>query len=160
MTAFWREGDSAIFAAMALAALVSAIAPTMAGPRVRPKSRSMLVAPLAMPAFGVGTLLTATTVMAVTAVLKPAPTTSRGTAMAAIERLVAGMAASTRSPMPIRAAPAASTQPGLKRCNVLVLTGKSATPMMLSRTNPTAVLSGGNSWMAESRMLVAYAVPR
>src|SRR3954469_15774142 len=99
--ACWSVDDEAILAPMVFAAWVRAIAPTIAGPSVRPKSRSMLVAPLAMPAFEVGTLLTATTVMAVTAVLKPAPTTSRGTAMAAIERLVAGMAASTRSPTPI-----------------------------------------------------------
>ena len=146
---------------MALAALVSAIAPTMAGPRVRPKSRSMLVAPLAMPAFGVGTLLTATTVMAVTAVLKPAPTTSRGTAMAAIERLVAGMAASTRSPMPIRAAPAASTQPGVE---ALQRPGADREEhdthdVEAGRTRLRSS-AAGNSWMAESRMLVAYAVPR
>src|SRR3954452_10621592 len=108
--ACWSVDDEAILAPMVLAAWVRAIAPTIAGPSVRPKSRSMLVAPLAMPAFEVGTLLTATTVIAVTAVLNPAPTTSSGTAMAAIDRFVAGIAARATSPMPIRAMPAASTQ--------------------------------------------------
>src|SRR4051794_6920943 len=109
-----REGDAAILALIVFAALVRAMAPTMAGPRVRPKSRSMLVAPLAMPALSVGTLLTATTVIAVTAVLKPAPTTSSGTAMEAIEGCVAaGRAARATSPIPMSAMPAASTHPGL-----------------------------------------------
>src|SRR6476469_4427032 len=111
--ACWSVGDEAILAPIVFAAWVSAIAPTIAGPRVRPKSRSMLVAPLAMPALDVGTLLTATTVMAVTAVLKPAPTTSSGTAIAAIERLVAGIAARATSPRPISVMPAARTHPGL-----------------------------------------------
>src|ERR1700712_3966097 len=87
-------GEAATFELISAAARLRATAPMMAGPRVRPKSRNMLVAPLAMPALEVSTLFTATTVIEVTESLKPTPTMRRGAATAAIDRLVAGVAAS------------------------------------------------------------------
>ena len=41
-----------------------------------------------------------------------------------------------------------------------LLTGKRTTPMMFSRTKAIEVFKGEYPWVAESRMLVAYAVPR
>jgi hypothetical protein len=111
-------------------------------PRVSPKSRSMLVVPLAMPALSVGTLFTATTVIEVTASLKPAPTIRSGTATAAIDRLVAGVADNQRSPIPITAIPATRVQPGLCLSIIRALTGNRTTPMMLRQTKPMEVFSG------------------
>ncbi len=159
-TADCSAGELAIFAEISFAARLSAIAPTIAGPSVNPKSRSMLVAPLAIPALSVGTLFTATTVIDVTASLKPIPTISSGTATAAMLRFVAGMAASHRSPTAIASIPPASVQPGLYFCSIRALTGNSTTPMTFRHTKPMDVFSGEYPWMAESRMLVPYAVPR
>src|SRR6476646_5488782 len=109
----WSDGEAATLAAISLAALLNATAPMIAGPRVRPKSRNMLVAPLSMPALSVGSTDTATTVMEVTASLKPLPTMSNGAATAAMLRFVAGIAASHRSPIAMAPMPTASVQPGL-----------------------------------------------
>ena len=101
------------------AALLSATAPMIAGPRPNPRSRSILVVPLAMPARWLGMVLTATAVTEATARANPIPAITSGAAIAASDKFVAGTAASHRSPPPMRANPKPSTHLGLYRSSSL-----------------------------------------
>ena len=143
-----------------MAAWLSATAPTIAGPRVNPKSRSMLVDPLAMPARWLGTVFTATVVNDDTASAKPDPTRMSGTMTGASDRFVAGTAASHSAPAPISMHPAPSGHFGLNRSISREVRVTWITAMPFRNKNAMEVFSGVNPWMTDSRMLVAYAVPR
>jgi hypothetical protein len=110
----WRRGAlAASLAWIWAAARLSAIAPMTAGPRVKPKSRSMLVVPLAMPARWFGTVFTATAVTVEMARAKPIPTSASGAAITAMDKLASVESeAAHRSPAAMRMRPPPSPHLG------------------------------------------------
>src|SRR3954466_16056331 len=99
--AFWlkesnadcREGVAASLLWISAAARLSAMAPMTAGPSVKPKSRSWLVGPDALPAGWLGAVLTATAVTPDRANAKPTPISTSGATTGAMDRSLAGWVA-------------------------------------------------------------------
>src|SRR3954471_8104598 len=166
--AFWlkasnadcRDGVAASLLWISAAARLSAMAPMTAGPRGKPKSRSWLVVPDAMPARWLGTVLTATAVTPDRAKAKPTPMSTSGGTTGQRDRWLADWVAIHTSPMAISRKPPPRAHRGLYSWITLAVTGISTSAKPCSRTNANAVSIGENSWIAESRMLVEYAVPR
>ena len=94
------------------AAWLSATAPMTAGPRLNPKSRSLLVVAVAMPARWLGMVLTAMAVTEETAKANPMPASTSGAMIGASDMPGTGTADSHRLPAPIRANPRPSTPRG------------------------------------------------
>ena len=138
----------------------SAIAPTSAGPRVKPKSRNRLVVALAMPVKCGGTVFTADAVIEQTANANPMPTSPNGTINAVSVPSAMGRVAASSSPAPMIANPPPSSQRGLTRCSSHEVSGISSKAGPCNNRNATDVRSGACSWIGPSRIEVAYAVPR
>jgi hypothetical protein len=99
---------------------------------VKPKSRSVLVAPLAMPSRPSGTALTAAAVTEEMASAKPKPTNARPGTTGHSEKTVAVRDDSQKSPSAMRANPVASIQRGLTRGSRRIVSGTWATVSPLS----------------------------
>src|SRR3954447_11755327 len=142
------------------AARLSEMAPMIAGPMVKPKSRRRLVVALAMPARWMRTVLTATAVTEETANAKPMPTRTSGGTIGTIDRWSIGTCEDQKSPMAISAKPPPRSHFGLMRGIAQEMTGSRTSVKPWMSTKASAVLSGLKPWIADRRMLVAYAVPR
>src|ERR1700760_4781165 len=106
-------------------ARLSAIAPMIAGPRVNPRSRNMLVVALAMPARLIRTVLTATAVTDDTANANPIPITASGAITGPTDRCETGSVEIQKSPIAISANPPPRSHLGFTRGITYEISGRS-----------------------------------
>src|SRR5882757_6236816 len=122
-----------------LSARLRDTAPTTAGPRVKPRAIKRLVAALAIPARGNGTVLTAVAVTEETASANPTPTRAKGTISAGSVVSATGSRAIRKSPTAMVAKPIESSHRGGTRIRSRAVNGIISSAIALRGTKAIAV---------------------